>query len=484
MSAPVRSGQPVGLDTRRDQTRRRAVMAMVGICLVWFAWLGYLALHRWHGLGFGAFDIGIFDQGLWLLSQGEEPFVTLRGLHLFADHASYLMFLLVPVYWVWPDARALILITTLIPAVAGWLSFRIALVEGLRPWQGVLVGASVLVMPAMAWTPWDAFHPETVAIALLPASYLAAGKGRFFLAVVLAGVVLLAKEDAALVVVPYGMYMWWRWRESRVHAVGLIGVAVAVQALSLLVVLPGFSPTGELIYSSRYTWEDLGELATWSRALYLPSMLLPAVLAFWAPRLLLIGVPITIANLLTAHGYQHQIRWHYTAYLLGVLAIAVPLGASRLARRMEDTSRAGTGPPGGVTTVLSLALVASLVGLAWVGPQLVTRYGLWSGLIEPERVEFEQMLAAVPDDAAVSATWTISPHLAHRTHIYMAPNPFSPRFWGVDGHLPEPPDPSVIEYLAIDTRQDIEEIAVVVDQAIAEGWTVVVDGTFTLIRRP
>jgi uncharacterized membrane protein len=475
--------RPDGSGSAGRSGRRMATLVMLGVCLLWLSWLGHLALHRWHGLGFGAFDIGIFDQGLWLLSVGEEPFVTLRGLHLFADHASYLMFLLVPVYWVWPDARALILITTLIPAVAGWLSFRIALVEGLRPWHGVVVAASVLVMPAMVWTPWDAFHPETVAIALLPASYLAARRGRFLLAVVLAGLILLAKEDAALVIVPYAVYLWWRWRESRRHAVALVGLAVAIQALSLLVVLPGLSPTGELIYTGRYTW-DLGELATWSRVLYLPSMLLPAALAFWVPRLLLVGLPITVANLVSIHGYQHEIRWHYSAYLVGVLAIAVPLGASRLARRLEDPSHRREGPPGGVTTVLSLALVASLVGLAWVGPQLVTRYGLWSGLIEPERVEFEQMLAAVPDHAAVSATWTIAPHLAHRPAIYMAPNPFSPRFWGVDGVHPPPPDPSIIDYLAIDTRQEIEEIDVVVDRVLAEGWTVVVDGTFTLIRRP
>ncbi len=473
----VASGAVAG----RSWRRRAPTLVVVGMCLLWFAWLGSLALHRWHGLGFGAFDIGIFDQGLWLLSVGEDPFVTLRGLHLFADHASYLMVLLVPVYWVLPDARILILLTTLVPAITGWLSYRIALKEGLRPWHSVLVAATVLVMPAMMWTPWDAFHPETVAIALLPAAYLAARKERYLLAVVLVGVILLAKEDAALVVVPFAVYMWWRWRESRLHAGGLIAVAVAVQAVSLLVVLPGFSPTGELIYSSRYTL-DPDELFTWSRALYLPAMLLPGALALWAPRLLLVGLPITLANLVTTHGYQHEIRWHYTAYLLGVLAIAVPLGSSRLVRRLE--ARPDSGPPGGATTVLAGALVLAMVGTAAAGPQLVTRYGLWSGLIESEQVEVSRLLEAIPEDAAVTATWTIAPHLAHRTHIYMAPNPFSPRFWGVDGVHPPPPDPMIIEYLAIDTRQDIEEIDVVVEQALAEGWEVVVDGTFILLRRP
>ena len=74
---------------------------MASICLAWFGWLLYLALHRWHGLGFGAFDIGIFDQALWLLANGHEPFVTLRGLHVLGDHASYLLYLMAPLYWLW-----------------------------------------------------------------------------------------------------------------------------------------------------------------------------------------------------------------------------------------------------------------------------------------------------------------------------------------------------------------------------------------------
>jgi uncharacterized membrane protein len=33
-----------------------------------------------------AYDLGIYDQGTWLLSRGQSPFVTVRGMPLFADH--------------------------------------------------------------------------------------------------------------------------------------------------------------------------------------------------------------------------------------------------------------------------------------------------------------------------------------------------------------------------------------------------------------
>src|SRR6266516_2246557 len=46
------------------------------------------ALHRHFGT-YG-FDVGIYDQGTWLLSRLRAPFVTVRGLNLFGDHASYI----------------------------------------------------------------------------------------------------------------------------------------------------------------------------------------------------------------------------------------------------------------------------------------------------------------------------------------------------------------------------------------------------------
>lgn len=445
-------------------------LVMLCLAVAWLTWMFQLALHRWNGINFGAFDLGIFDQGLWLLANGHEPFITLRGLHLFADHASYVLYLLAPLYWVWADGRLLVFLTALAPALAGWLAYRIARIEGLGPWPSVVVGATVLVMPAMVWTPWDAFHPETLAIALLPGSYLLARRGRFFGALLLATLVLLLKEDAGLVVGPFAVYMWWRWPEARKHAYVLGGLAVAVSALSLLVVLPANSPTGELIYTGRYRW-DPEALVTWSRAGYLVAMILPAALSIRAPAMLLVGLPITLANLASFHGYQHEIKWHYTAYLLGLLAIAVPLGSARVFSRRRDWR--------GLVVAWAIAAAALVVA----GPDLVPHYGLWGGLSPTEEAELDRLLEEIPPDAGVSATWNIVPLLAHRTDIYMMPNPFIARFWGVDGSTPPPPDPVVVDYLAIDSRWSRDEYGAVLEIISGEDWELVLDGTFLLMRR-
>ena len=39
-----------------------------------------------------AYDLGLFDQWIWLASRGEEPYSTMTGLHLFADHGAWTLY--------------------------------------------------------------------------------------------------------------------------------------------------------------------------------------------------------------------------------------------------------------------------------------------------------------------------------------------------------------------------------------------------------
>jgi hypothetical protein len=90
---------------RPDWLARALVVAGVLLYIFLFA--------RWtfrnhDGYGTFAFDFGIYDQGLWLLSRFERPFITIMGRHLFGDHTSFILLPLVPVYWVLPSAKVLL----------------------------------------------------------------------------------------------------------------------------------------------------------------------------------------------------------------------------------------------------------------------------------------------------------------------------------------------------------------------------------------
>lgn len=472
-------------DPTREETRPELggvdlpALVLLTAIFVWVGWFGWLALGRYSAFSYGAFDLGIFDQGTWLISRGDiSPFITLRGLPLFADHSSYLLFFVAPIYLVWADPRALVALAVVAPAAAVWLSYRIGVVEGLRPWIAAAIGLAFLVHPALAWTPWDAFHPETLAIPLLPASYLAARRGRFPLAVLLAVLVLLAKEDAFLVVIPLAVYFWWRWPENRRAAWVLATVAVVVAAVNLLVVLPGLSPTGELIYSGRLDGPWTSRF-TMSRLSYVAAMLIPAATSVAAPRLLAVVAPAALLNLWSSFPYQHEIRWHYTAYLLGGLAIAAPVGMKRLGERFGDRLGVGfvseRGAVGKRLHLGVLVVIAAVGALHLAGPDLTAK-GVWAGQPADESAAMREALSVIPDDAIVSASYLLAPYLAHRTNIYMLPNPWEEDIWGVNDIEPPPHDPSNVEWVAVQTEHAGDEVEQIREDLLESGWEVVATG--------
>ena len=141
------------------------------------------------------------------------------------------------------------------------------------------------------------------------------------------------------------------------------------------------------------------------------------------PELLAVGLPITLANLLSIHVYQHELKWHYTSYLIAVVAMAAVVGASHghpparhphrralavhsLLRRRRECRRRP---------------LAGAAGTQWEG---------WAA--DPGPVD--AVLDTIPEDAVVVADWAIGPHLSHRNTVYEFGS-FPPAFsnWAVPG---------------------------------------------------
>jgi hypothetical protein len=218
---------------------------------------------------------------------------------------------------------------------------------------------------------------------------------------------------------------------------GLIIAALGGGAflLNFLVLLPAWSPSGELLYSYRYA--TLGDgpigiligLATkpnvwWdtfsdpTRLEYIVLMLLAMPLAVLAPRWLFVGVPALLANAFTTHGYQYDVKYHYTAYLIAVVVIAAAFGAGRVH---------GWGRPEATKVAAGVMVAAGL--LAWA---LAAPIAGWAAGDEKQE-QIRSVLAKIPDDAAVSAWGTLIPPLAERELVYQFPNPFEAHYYGTGG---------------------------------------------------
>ena len=57
-----------------------------------------LGVQRHDTFGTWAFDLGIYDQGFWLVSRGKS-FVTVRGIDFWGHHVNLIAVAFAPFYW-------------------------------------------------------------------------------------------------------------------------------------------------------------------------------------------------------------------------------------------------------------------------------------------------------------------------------------------------------------------------------------------------
>jgi uncharacterized membrane protein len=175
--------------------------------LLYAYYFGRASLDRFAAFQAPGFDLGIFDQGIWLLSRFKEPFVTIMGLNLFGDHASYILVALVPFYWVWPAAQLLLIVQTLALCLGAIPIFLLAR-EALRSsWLALCPAIGFLMAPALGWLNLENFHPDSfeVPLVLFALYFMTQRRWRAYLVMVL--LLLSVKEDVPFFVVPLGIYV-------------------------------------------------------------------------------------------------------------------------------------------------------------------------------------------------------------------------------------------------------------------------------------
>lgn len=476
----------------RSHIDRRAARVVWAVAVLFALWMLLLliSLHRRYGTQ--TFDMAIFDQGVWLLSRFEDPFVTIRGLNLFADHTSYILLLIAPLYWIVSDVHVLFVISVGALAAGAPLTYAIAKRSGLGNTLSVGMAFAYLLHPAVAWNVWDIFHPEVIAVPLLLAAYLFALNDRWRWVVVALVAALLVKEDAAVAVVPLAIFLAWRFKRAR-EGLGIAAFGSGLLAFNMFVVLPAFSPTGDLTNNWRYSQFGPGiggalkgmltkpgllfsELFGSDRLTYYLQMLGPMPAALLAPEVLLVAVPITAANALSSHVHQYEIEFHYTVYGLAIVTIAAVSGIARLRKKLNLSSGALA------AVVLTIAVTSSVLIGPW--PQF-REFDPWVGSVHSDesRTALDQALAIIPGDAPVAADWFTVTHLAHRTDAYMLPNPFQNRFYGAGE--PYAPNGEDVDWIVAQrwALGDAQVDWVVNSLQSDPGWETVVDNDVVLVMK-
>ena len=190
-------------------------------------------IHR--GLGTASYDVGLYDQGIWLLSRFEAPFVTLMGRNLMGDHASLILFFVVPLYWLIPGTETLLALQAVVIAAGAIPIYFFARRLLNSSLLGFLFGVVWLVNPAVNGTNMENYHPDSFLGLLVPIAMVCALSKKwrgYWIALVLC---LLVKEDVVLIVLPLGALIALRGDVRRGIITMGAGITASLAGMYLLV---------------------------------------------------------------------------------------------------------------------------------------------------------------------------------------------------------------------------------------------------------
>ncbi len=425
---------------------------LVAAVAAYTAYFTRVTLEVHHGLGTSAYDFGLYDQGVWLLSRFKAPFVTLMGRNLFGDHTSFILIPLVPIYWLFPSAGVLFFAQSLMIGLGAVPVFLLA--RKLLDNEGYALALAIcyLLHPAVGWTNRENFHPDSFIAVFVGFAIYAAVERRWRMYVVFVVLALMVKEDASLVLVPLGLWVALK-RDRRIGVLSIVG-CLSFMMFAMFVVVRGLigvptrngwripfgGPVGFLktVFTrpdkvARHYWSD-------SRPFYFWQMTIPVAWVFLiSPSVAMISLVVLATNMLSTFWYQYQIQYHYALVAVPAIVMGTVYAISKVGRRARP--------------VLVALVAVTSIGSAWAWGVMPFSRDLpfyWSPDF-PVAADAREIIRDIPGDAVVSAHYAVTAQMDHRVEIYMFPTPFSTSLYGPDDSLGGKtlPAASRVEYVVL-----------------------------------
>ncbi len=413
----------------------RSLLWLVGVSAL-LLWLASGARHALFESN--AWDLGIFDQPLFLLSRGLPPISTIINVHILGDHAAWIFYPLSLLYRIYPSVQWLFLVQAIALASGSVPLWYLARQAGVKAALAGAIASAYLLYPLIFNLNLFDFHPEVIALPLLLAAVFAARQrqlGWFLVCVVIS---LGCRDALALTIAALGVWLWL-FEHRRVYGAiaALLGIVWFI--LATQVIIPHFQPAGVL---------GTSHFAEFGRTI--PEILVNLVLR---PDLLLRKL-VTLPNLAYLVFLLAPLGWGLSWRHLAPLVPAIPQLAINListAPSLKDVVHQYSLP---ILPFLLLSVIAAVAAgesliqrprriILWalVGWLALAQYPLfWTRYLA--RLETwsatRTAIAQITTQGAVLAPAAIVPHLSHRPVIKVL----------AEGNIPL----SEFEYLLLNQR--------------------------------
>lgn len=404
-------------------------MSLLAMLLCAFLALLSCSVVRHHLFQSGGYDLGIFDQSIYLISRGEVPFSTIRGIHILGDHAAFILYPISFLYRIVPSVYWLFGIQSLALTLGALAVYHLALQAEIDPGKAKTIAAAYLLYPAIFNANLFDFHPEVLAVPLFLATILCIRSANLWGFLLCLSGILGCKAVLSLNVVALGVWLLLfesrriqkRWQQ-RYQVAGWVAIALgsAWFGIATFWVIPHFSGS-EPAAISHYSYLGssvseiiqnlvlkptlvLGKFFSLDTLFYGFLLIIPVAWGLswrhwdpWIPALPTLGL-----NILSSNPAYRDLVHQYALPVVPFLFLAIiermktPCFQARFAKKAALT--------------WSLLAFLALGKYTFFGSIYLQSLDTWQATREA--------LAQITTQGGVLTTHEICPHLTHRRVIY------------------------------------------------------------------
>ena len=472
--------------------RQRLITVLpVGLALLAAVAYAAVSIYRHDHFASNAFDLGVQDQTVWGYSRLQMIPNTVEMIrNLLGDHFHPILMAIAPLYWIWDDARVLLIVQAVLLGVAGipifwWARQRLGLIPAIATEAAYLIFWGVL-----SGVIYDFHHVAFAVPAIAFALYAVLTKRNLLFWAMLA-VGLLTRENIALTFAGIGVYIalvQHRWR------LGAAVVAICIAWFGVLIelVMPaiaggpyghwtyealGKGPGSALLHILRHPIGSFKLLIDNSTKLKLLGGLFGAwlILPLLSP-IGLVAIPTLLERLWSSNPALWSASFHYSLVIAPILAFASIDTIARLQRILSRFIKSpsplvGEGRGGGSPRPIAAAIAVLAAGLI-VSFGLVRPFDEVGTYISAGQVaDIQSCLSVIPSDASVSASNKLLPHLSHRRQIYLLTAKADADYVAID----------LASYLGQFFPGEQAQIRATITQSLSNGYGVVCSRGLTVV---
>jgi uncharacterized membrane protein len=408
-------------------------ITLLGV-LAFTVWFGALSVARHQAFQTAGYDLGNADQALWNTAHGRPlQFTNWVGKDDWFSqptrlgmHVEPIYFLIAPLYWLWDDVRALLILQALAVACGAIPAYRLArrLLHGEA--AGALFALAYLAHPGLHSLVTSDFHAVALAAPFLLAAFDSLEQKRDLPFAVSATLAMMTKENVPLAVVGLGS---WALIAQRRRRVGIITILMASVwfVVAVFTVIPAHNALGRSPYLNRYQQMTGGAIVEYgisnlldadARRYYVDYLLPLAGLPLLSPLAMLPAISDLAANLLSDAPHMRDFGRQYVATLIPVATAAAVMGLANLWSWVQSWR------PVWLKTIQPISLGVLLLLSAWS-----LRDSPWTPLnadfnwpaTTAHQHKLAQFAALIPPDASLCTQDNLNPHFTHRQKIHLLP---------------------------------------------------------------